>query len=379
MAQVRIFVSHSSHDNAWSRPFADALKAVGYDVWYDETGLQGGAAWVASIQHEVETRDVFLLVLTPEAWESKWVQDELQLAIATRRRILPVLLRNTQVSGFLLTTQWITVIGEQPQAAARAAIMAIEAPPAPGRNAAPQATTETLDELVTLCRSLLTEKRYTEALSASGRALALDPANIEVLSLRGWALQTIQEPQKAVETWERALSLAHDEGLVQVANDVLTWIEEDLMQKHPGGISDADIVGALTPLVSQLMSGHALYEVLYAECFSASVHLMYMHYQLISELAAKGRDSDVLRVAVDIAMNANMPEWATQTQEQGLVNPYLGFVVSLIEGCYGYPPDKATSVDVGRLSYYKDALVELGRQEESAVVRQYIQRLLPQR
>ena len=133
MAQTRIFVSHSSKDNDWARPFAAALTAIGYDVWYDETGLQGGAAWIASIQHEVEMRDIFVLVLTPEAWESKWVQDDLQLAIATRRRIIPVLLRNTQVSGFLLTTQWITVIGEEPQAAARAAVMAIEAPPAPGR------------------------------------------------------------------------------------------------------------------------------------------------------------------------------------------------------------------------------------------------------
>jgi hypothetical protein len=78
---------------------------------------------------------VFLLVLTPEAWESKWAQDELELAIATRRRILPVLLRNTQVSGFLLTThlttQWITVIGEEPQAAARGLALTLEALPAP--------------------------------------------------------------------------------------------------------------------------------------------------------------------------------------------------------------------------------------------------------
>ena len=76
MAQMRIFVSHSHQDNEWCRPFVAALKAIGYDVWYDEAGLQGGAAWVASIQHEVESRDVFLLILTPEAWESKWVQDE---------------------------------------------------------------------------------------------------------------------------------------------------------------------------------------------------------------------------------------------------------------------------------------------------------------
>ena len=137
MTQVSIFVSHSHQDNEWCRSFVAALKAVGYDMWYDESGLTGGAAWVGSIQREVQARDVFLVVLTPEAWASQWVQDELQLAIATRRRILPVLLRNCQVDGFLLTTQWVTVIGEEPQTAARSVIIAVEAPPAPGRNVGP--------------------------------------------------------------------------------------------------------------------------------------------------------------------------------------------------------------------------------------------------
>jgi hypothetical protein len=131
VAQTRIFVSHSAKDNEWARRFAAALSAIGYDVWYDETGLRGGAAWVAGIQHEVETRDVFLLVLTPDAWKSRWVQGEVQLAIAARRRIMPVLVRNTHVSGFLLTTQWITAIGEDPPTAARAAVLEIEAPQRP--------------------------------------------------------------------------------------------------------------------------------------------------------------------------------------------------------------------------------------------------------
>ena len=38
-----IFVSHAHQDNAWCRPFVEALKSLGLDVWYDEKGLQGGA------------------------------------------------------------------------------------------------------------------------------------------------------------------------------------------------------------------------------------------------------------------------------------------------------------------------------------------------
>lgn len=206
MAQAPIFVSHSHQDNEWCRPLVAALKAVGYDVWYDETGLTGGAAWVADIQREVQARDVFLIVLTPEAWASHWVQDELQLAIATRRRILPVLLRNTQVDGFLLTTQWVTVIGDEPQVAARSIIMAIEAPPAPGRGATPQVT-ETLDDLITLCKSLLAEHRYTEALSACERALTLDSESIDAHCLKGVVLDHTSQRKKAATVFARALFL----------------------------------------------------------------------------------------------------------------------------------------------------------------------------
>lgn len=207
MAQVSIFVSHSHQDDEWCRPMVAALKAVGYDVWYDETGLAGGDAWVATIQREVQTRDVFLLVLTPEAWASPWVQDELNLAIATRRRILPVLLRNTQVDGFILTTQWVTVVGEEPQVAARAIIKAIESPPAPGRGAPPAAAQETLDDLITLCTTLLAERRYTEALSACDRALGLDPNNVEVLKVKGNVLNQIGQPKRAAAIFAQALFL----------------------------------------------------------------------------------------------------------------------------------------------------------------------------
>lgn len=53
MPATRIFVSHSSQDNPWCRPFVETLKANGFDVWYDEQGLSGGAAWVDTLQREV--------------------------------------------------------------------------------------------------------------------------------------------------------------------------------------------------------------------------------------------------------------------------------------------------------------------------------------
>lgn len=398
MSQVRIFVSHSHQDNEWCRPFVTALKAVGYDVWYDETGLTGGAAWIASIQHEVQTRDVFLLVLTPEAWESKWVQDELQLAIATRRRILPMLLRNTQVDGFLLTTQWVTVVGDEPPAAARSAIMAIEAPPAPGKNAAPQAQTETLDDLATLCRSLITEQRYTEALATCSRGLAIDPASIEMLRLRGWVLLQINEPKKAAETWARMLSLAQSERVVKLAQEMVIWLRNKLGE--PPNYPDRPyyltgvLVECLATLISQLASEAALREIFNSLMWGAPSGWGVAGWDesSIRTLISGVRDASVLRMLTADYVVHNALENGNDT-----VVEHVRLLRLLCESCYGYPPDKATPEDIDGLRCYADALATLGdpdyyynqryvndpkveqdaqrAREESGVVEQYIQRL----
>lgn len=125
MPLPRIFVSHSHHDNYWCRPFVQGLQADGLDVWYDEKGLGAGADWVATIQHELQTRDVFLLIITPESWASAWVQDEMKLALATRRQIVPVLHKPTQIDGFILTKQHINVTDLVPEAASARVARAI--------------------------------------------------------------------------------------------------------------------------------------------------------------------------------------------------------------------------------------------------------------
>lgn len=125
MPQTRIFLSHSTQDNEWCRPLVATLKANGFDVWYDEQGLTGGSAWVETLQGEVQARDVFIVILSPEAWSSPWVQEEVQLAIATRRMILPVLHKPTQVGGFLMTRQWIDATSLDPQTTAQRIVGAL--------------------------------------------------------------------------------------------------------------------------------------------------------------------------------------------------------------------------------------------------------------
>lgn len=150
MTQPRIFVSHSHKDNDWCRPFVEALKRQGLDAWYDETGMQGSQAWVATLEKEVESRDIFLLVLTPDSWVAPWVQREFQLALATGRWILPVVLKETTATGFIRTIQWFMAIDMAPGAAASQVVSVLnsresvpvmssapasKAPPLPGKSA----------------------------------------------------------------------------------------------------------------------------------------------------------------------------------------------------------------------------------------------------
>ena len=70
MTLPRIFVSHNHLDNAWCSQLVDALTLAGFDVWFDKQGLYVGDQWISRLETELESRDVFLAVLTVGAAQS---------------------------------------------------------------------------------------------------------------------------------------------------------------------------------------------------------------------------------------------------------------------------------------------------------------------
>src|SRR5271165_130016 len=84
VAAKRIFVSHSHADNEFSRRLVQSLTDAGLDVWYDEQNL--GAGHLAEIiERELSSADSYIIVLSPHAMASPWVQDERQAAWDLRR------------------------------------------------------------------------------------------------------------------------------------------------------------------------------------------------------------------------------------------------------------------------------------------------------
>jgi hypothetical protein len=109
MAQV--FVSHSSKDNEFVRRLVDDLKALGHSPWLDQWEIRVGDCIVSKVQSGLKQADYVVVVLSPDAVESGWVEREWKQAYWTEiesRRIvvLPLLLRQCELPTLLQTKRY---------------------------------------------------------------------------------------------------------------------------------------------------------------------------------------------------------------------------------------------------------------------------------
>jgi curved DNA-binding protein CbpA len=90
-----VFISHATEDKAEiARPLADALKAAGVRVWYDDFALTLGDSLRQSIDRGLAKSLFGVVILSPHFFEKHWPQQELN-GLATRevegeKVILPV-------------------------------------------------------------------------------------------------------------------------------------------------------------------------------------------------------------------------------------------------------------------------------------------------
>jgi hypothetical protein len=108
---ARVFLSHSSKDKEFVRRLATDLHDLGHEPWLDEWQIRVGDCIVSKIQEGLGDADYVVLVLTPEAVASGWVEREWKDAywseIAENRIIvLPVLLRSCELPTLIRTKKY---------------------------------------------------------------------------------------------------------------------------------------------------------------------------------------------------------------------------------------------------------------------------------
>ncbi len=108
-----VFISYARHDQAYARQLAADLRAHGLEVWIDDR-VDFGDRWWQTIVQAVRASAAVIVVMTPEAERSEWVEKEILLAQREKKPIFPLLLRG-QEFPLLITVQYANVTqGQMP-------------------------------------------------------------------------------------------------------------------------------------------------------------------------------------------------------------------------------------------------------------------------
>ena len=209
---TKLFISHSSQDDAFVRGLQQALGDLGQDVWIDSRELRGGDPLWPEIQKAIEEASAYAVLVSPDALQSKWVGKELRHALDVQKQrgrdkfpVIPLSLNDTKL-GVLEE-----FFGEEPiyipvssdaggiDAAMNAILVALGIRlPADVTHAA-QPKAEPLEELVLE----LTDLKFHEqdgVRRASARArLVYEPATPgqrEVASVQSWRFRRAHRPDR---------------------------------------------------------------------------------------------------------------------------------------------------------------------------------------
>ena len=64
-----VFLSYASQDAEAARRIADALRAFGVEVWFDQSDLRGGDAWDQKIRKQIHACTLFLPLISATTQE----------------------------------------------------------------------------------------------------------------------------------------------------------------------------------------------------------------------------------------------------------------------------------------------------------------------
>jgi formylglycine-generating enzyme required for sulfatase activity len=102
-----IFISYSRKDKVYAQRLAEDIRRHGFDVWIDER-IDYGDRWWRTIVEAINDCAAFVVVMSPHAEKSEWVESELLLAKKRRKLIFPLLLEGEEFA-LLITTQFVDV------------------------------------------------------------------------------------------------------------------------------------------------------------------------------------------------------------------------------------------------------------------------------
>ncbi len=111
--QFDVFLSHNSVDKPWAIKLKNALLLYGVSVWLDKDEIRPGDIFSEALEQGLANSKAMALIVSPEAMQSGWVRAEYYraLSLATdkqvRLQLIPVILREAELPGFLQDRKWV--------------------------------------------------------------------------------------------------------------------------------------------------------------------------------------------------------------------------------------------------------------------------------
>ncbi len=104
-----VFISYSSADNTWVQNLRTALTVKGIRVWLDKDQIRPGDLFVDALETGISSARCVALVVSPNSTHSGWVKEEYHRALVLHEqvRLIPILLRDAELPGFLTSRKWI--------------------------------------------------------------------------------------------------------------------------------------------------------------------------------------------------------------------------------------------------------------------------------
>ncbi|MBI5670624.1 MAG: TIR domain-containing protein [Chloroflexi bacterium] len=102
-----VFISYSKKNRPYARQLAEHLLQQGFRVWIDER-IEYGENWWKEIVAAIQNCAVFIVIMTPDSEQSRWVEREVALAEHYRKPLFPLLLAGENWPLFVLT-QYVDV------------------------------------------------------------------------------------------------------------------------------------------------------------------------------------------------------------------------------------------------------------------------------
>jgi hypothetical protein len=103
-----LFLSYCRDDRLVMHVLRDNLRRLGFNVWIDEEHLTVGTPeWQQAIEEAIEHAGAMVVLLSPGAKASHWVNNEILCAQACRKRIFPVLIAGDNRSAVPLSLKTV--------------------------------------------------------------------------------------------------------------------------------------------------------------------------------------------------------------------------------------------------------------------------------